>query len=353
MTRRSNKTAKPLGDEQLFHICEQYAMLFAAGITPYEATQVMLRDEENNDLVPALNCLLAGLEKGETISAAAASTGLFPSYVSELFRVAEQTGHLDEVSGILADYYEGEADLRVSIRQAVSYPIIMIVMMFAVVIVLISRVMPLFQRVFNELGASMGGFAGVLMHVSNVLVNSYAVLIALFAVFAALYVLFSRTEWGRRQFRRFLGWFPPTRDFARKLDVQRFSSAMQMTTSAGIDPYKALYLSSGILTNAAVLQKVRTCMDLVQAGGSLADALVQTGMYSTFYSSMIQVAARTGRLDQIMGFIADHYREESGRTMTRVLSSIEPTMVAVLSIVIGLVLLSVILPLMGVMSTIG
>ncbi len=344
---------RKLTSAQIFHFFEQLRALLGAGITPYAALQIMKQDAGNEKISGLLDALSEQIAQGRRLSEAAASTDAFPDYVNELLVIGEQTGRLENVCGSLARYYEDDDELRNAVRSAVSYPLVMIVMMFAVVIVLLSKVMPVFQQVFEQLGTSANSFTLSLMKISKSLSRCYVAIIIVFAVLVLVFLWFYCTEKGRKQFGSFLETFGPTKKFTEALALTRFAGGLQMTTSAGLDPYTSLDMTARIVGNKAVREKILRCREELQNGASFSEAVAKVGMFDSFYTSMITVFAQAGSVDKAMEFIAKHYKDETDRRISRLLSSIEPTMVAVLSVVVGLILLSVILPLMGVMSNIG
>ena len=260
---------------------------------------------------------------------------------------------MEDVCGALSRYYEDQDDLRSAIRGAVSYPIVMVGMMFVVVLVLLSRVMPVFAQVFSQLGTSVSGVTKALMDLSDALTKYYVVLIVIFALLILLFLYFYCTERGQQQFARFLQKCPLTRRFTEDLALTRFAEGMQMTSAAGLDPYASLDLVSRLVGNDAVNKKVLNVKERLLAGDRFTEAVSAAGLFNSFYTGMIDVFAQSGSVDTAMGFIARHYKAETNRRISGLLSAIEPTMVAVLSIIVGMILFSVITPLMGIMSNIG
>ena len=352
---RHPKTAapKPLTKEQISHTFEQLAMLLGAGITPAEGLDIMLRDKDNGDLTGCYRRLLELLGTGSSLSDALQQSGFFPSYTVQLMKIGELTGHADSVCASLASFYEAEDELQSSIRDAFSYPIIMAVMMFVLVIVLLSRVLPIFEQVFRQLCTSASGIAALLMSISSSLSRYYAVFITLFFVLAILFFYFSNTQSGAQRLHLFLQKFPFTRSLSEQIALSRFAAGMELTQASGMDTYESLMLCRDIVENETVSSRIDRCIQLLREGSSFADALAEASIFSSFYSSMIHVAAMTGHIDTVMGYISRHYREDTDRRIDAALSRIEPAMVALLAILIGGILLSVILPLMGIMSSIG
>ena len=352
ITKRPGRKKK-LTYAQIFHFFEQLRALLGAGITPYAALQIMKKDTDNANIVSLLEGLSSYVSEGHQLSEAVRASGAFPDYVTELLVLGEQSGKMEDVCGALSRYYEDQDDLRSSIRGAVSYPIAMVGMMFVVVLVLLSRVMPVFAQVFNQLGTSVGGVTKALMDLSDALTKYYVVLIVIFALLFLLFLYFYCTDRGQQQFSRLLQKCPLTRSFTEDMALTRFAEGMQMTSAAGLDPYASLDLVSRLVGNEAVEKKVQECRTRLLSGDRFTEAVSTAGLFNSFYAGMIDVFAQAGSVDSAMGFIARHYKEKTNRRISGLLSAIEPTMVAVLSVVVGLILFSVITPLMGIMSNIG
>lgn len=350
---KENGKRKQLSYAQIFHFFEQLGTLTGAGITPYAALQIMQKDTDNRTLDKLISGLSAEISEGRRLSEAVRASGMFPDYVTELLSLGELSGKMEEVCKALSGYYEEQDELRTAIRSAVSYPLAMVGMMFAVVLVLISRVMPVFEQVFSQLGTSVGGAAKALMGLSRALTQYYVFLIVLFAVLALLFLYFYFTERGQRQFGKFVERFPLTRRFSEDLALTRFAEGMQMTSSAGLDPYQSLELTARLVGNDAVREKVGLCRTHLLDGERFSEAVASSGLFNSFYTGMVDVFSHSGGVDRAMDFIARHYKSETNRRISGLLSAIEPTMVAVMSVVVGMILFSVITPLMGIMSNIG
>lgn len=350
-TRQAKK--KPLSYEAIFRIASQLSQLFAAGITPVSALEILYRDKDNRDLQPILQELYQYVCAGDLLSDAMRRTGVFPAYAVQLTVIGEQTGHLDSVTQSIADFYDDELSLRAAIRSAVSYPIVMILLMFIVVIVLLRYVLPVFRQVYAAAGTTQGGSADFLLAMSDSISHYYVGFLGVFTVLVAAFLFFYAVPAGQQAFRRFLAWFPGTRRLAEEADTGRFAGAMQMTQQAGIDTVEALGLCSEIVENPHVADKVARCRKLLLEGRTLAESLVEVQMFSDFYASMLNVAEESGSVERVMGFISDRCREDTNASINRTIAAIEPTLVIILSVVIGLILLGVIMPLMAVMSSLG
>ncbi len=347
------KAKRTLTQAEITTFCSQTAMLIQAGITPVESMSILLSDMKNDQGKEILQGIWDVCKKGTSFHEALESVGVFPDYCLRLIALGEESGKLDSCLQSLALYYEKESNIRRNIKQAVSYPLIMIVMMFVVIYVLMSRVLPIFSQVFAELGSDMGGLAASLMNLGNTLNRYSGVLLVLICAALILYFAFTRIPALKRLNTRFLNWFPPTRGFFEKYACQRFASGLAMTFSSGIDTYTSLDMVAELVGNARMHEQILACKERLRKGDNLSEALVDSQIFSNVHSRMVAIGFRSGNIDTVMQKIADSYEKETDEKMQSIIAVLEPTLVIILSIIVGLILLSVILPLMGIMTSIG
>ena len=128
---------------------------------------------------------------------------------------------------------------------------------------------------------------------------------------------------------------------------------MYLSLSSGLDTDQSLEMVSQLVEHPATRQKINTLRELTAQGLSFAEAILQTKLFSGIYARMISIGAKTGAMDEVLQQISVQYDEEIEDRMASAISKLEPTLVAILSVAVGLILLSVMLPLMGIMSNIG
>lgn len=178
---------KKLSNQEIASFCSQTAMLFAAGITPTESMNILLNDSKTTEGKEIISDILGTCRHGESFTNALKAAGVFPDYVLHMIHLGEESGNLDDVMQSLADYYEREDTISDSIRNAVSYPFVMIGIMVLVIFVLLGKVMPIFNQVFIQLGSEMSGISATLLHLGNSLNRYSLVLIITLAVLVLLY----------------------------------------------------------------------------------------------------------------------------------------------------------------------
>ena len=176
-----NKKQQPFFNPELSGFCSQMAMILHSGISPLEGITIMLEDSTSEQEKEILQRILDTLMETADFSLSLKETGLFPSYLVHMVQIGEETGTLDEVMSALGEHYEREDSIAKSIRNAVTYPMIMIGMMLVVILVLLVKVMPIFNQVFVQLGTEMTGFSGALMQIGNAISRYSVVLVVLLA----------------------------------------------------------------------------------------------------------------------------------------------------------------------------
>lgn len=342
-----------LTSTEIASFCRQTSMLYKSGITPAEGMQILMTDTLSEDGRNLLQSISDTCRQGNYFHTALEKTGVFPDYVVKLISLGEESGDLDDVLDSLAEYYEREDDVSESIRSAIMYPMIMIAMMVLIIIVLISKVLPIFKQVFNQLGTEMSPFAEKLMNWGTSL-SRYAVgIIIVLLVFVIAVIILFRVPKIKKSIKKFLARFPLTRDFYYNIAAGRFASGMHLSFSSGMDTFHSLDMISELVENDKMQEKIKVVRSEIENRATMPEALSKAEVFSNLYTRMIAVGFTSGSVDSIMKQIAIHYEEATDKQLRRLISIIEPTLVIFLSLVVGIILLSVLLPLMGIMSSIG
>lgn len=344
---------KKLTNSELVYICRQISMLLKAGISLLEAISILQDDAVSEDGRTVLSTIYNELLETGEIKSALQKTEVFPAYLIHMVEIGELSGNLDDTFASLAIHYQREADLSKSIRGALTYPLIMLGMLSAVLLVLIVKVMPIFSQVFQDLGAEMGGMARSLLALGDSLRRYSLVFLLLLLVLAALTVYLSRTQKGKAQLRTLTQKLPLTRIFSEKIACSRFASGLSIALHSGLDTESAFDLVIQLVDHPDFNQKINQARDLIHNGQDFSDALNQAGIFSGMDARMVSVGFRAGSADSVLSDISVRLQNETDEKLQNIAGLLEPTLVAVLSILVGLILLSVMLPLVGIMSNIG
>ena len=347
------KKTRLLSNTEIASFCRQTAMIIKAGITPAEGMNILKNDTADKEGKELLEQISLSCRRGNPFFQALQDTGVFPDYVIKLIALGEESGNTDDVLTSLAQYYEREENISESIKSAVTYPLIMIAMMFLVILVLIVKVLPIFKQVFVQLGTQMSPFASSLLSIGNTLSRYSLVITLVLCILAVGFFIFYKTNSGRTKIKQFLADFPLTKGFYDKVAAGRFASGMHLAFTSGMDTYRSLDMIAGIVENKAMCEKIEICKKELAQDANLPEALASAKIFSNLHSRMVTVGFRAGAVDVVMKQIAQNYDDETEKQLNHIISIIEPTLVIILSLIVGMILMSVLLPLMGIMSSIG
>lgn len=347
----AQQTSTPLSNTEVSAFCSQMAMILKAGISSIEGVTLMLEESSSSDEKNLLTTMEQTLTETGSFHEALLSCQVFPDYMLQMIYIGEQTGKLDEVMDALAEHYEREASISQSIKNAVTYPLIMIFMMLLVIIVLLTKVMPIFNQVFKQLGSEMTGLSKAVLNIGAVM-NRYSIVLIVLLVLLVIFSLFvTKSKAGRSWFSRITGKFSLTKALAEKVAACRFASGMSLTLSSGMTQTECLDLTANLTNNRLFHKKLAQCKEQMENGDDLSHALLSAGVFSGIYARMTSIGSKAGVLDEVMSDIADKYQEEINQRFTNLIATLEPTLVIILSLIVGMILLSVMLPLMGIMSS--
>lgn len=344
------KTQQSFFNLELSGFCSQMAMILHSGISPLEGITIMLQDSSTDQEQEILKQILEALQETGNFSLALEQTTVFPPYMIHMVQIGEETGSLDDVMDALSEHYTREDAITKSIRNAVTYPMIMIGMMLVVILVLLVKVMPIFNQVFLQLGSEMTGFSGTLMQIGNNISRYSSLLVILLALLAAVLFFGSRTQKGKSVLHQCSIHLPFFADLTAKQSVCRFADVMYLSLRSGLTPERGLELAALLNQDPQFQEKLDHCQQKVLEGDDLSQVLCDHHIFSGTCARLVSIGQKTGSMDRVMKQISDLYQEEIDAKISNTLAILEPSLIIGLSLIVGIILLSVMLPLMGIMS---
>ncbi len=351
MTDETRRKTLPPDETALF--CEQVAMVLKAGIPLYDGMETLARSYEDSRYGARFLQIRDALNKHGALSEALEEAGIFPEYLCAMVRIGERAGKLDDVMGALAGYYQWESEIKASVKNAILYPTVLVMMLAVVIAILVVSVLPVFQRVFDSLGVALGSPASAAMRIGVGVGKGMLVLVALFAVLLIVIGILLKTSRRESVLTTLSKFIPPVRRADARLSAARYASALSMMLAAGYPVEDAVSLAPTVIANPRHRKKAEESSETVKNGASFADAIEQSGLFDAMHEKMIRFGAAAGKLDSVMEKIGRIYMDDADDAIHGVIAMLEPTLVAVLSVVIGGILLSVMLPLLSVLSAIG
>ena len=339
-----------LTNQELFHFCQQFSILIKAGISVIEALDLLSEESRQKETKELLEKIQNALQVSGSLAAALKETGRFPDFMTAYIKTGEETGCLDEVMASLAEHYEQESSIREQLRSAVTYPLIMLGMMGAVMILLLAKVLPVFQQVFHQMGLEMNNFSTGLLKIGRFF-SGYTFLIPLAVIIVLIFAGLCFLYFGKGITPgKILQKLPFLRNILISLDYSRISQGICLGLRSGLDPSSSLQLALGMISQPAVISRAEDALKLLSQGELFEDALTRSGLYQGMEARLLRIGFHAGSAEEVMKKLSLKYQEDSAEKIANAISIAEPTIVIVLSLLVGLVLLSVMMPLLGILA---
>jgi type IV pilus assembly protein PilC len=346
----SEKSRKKLTSEELYAFSDEMGMMISSGVSAIQGLAMMIDESEGGEEKE----LLVEMEKivGQTgsLSKAIEDAEVFPDYFVEMAKMGEQTGKMDSVLVNLAAHYSREMAISSAIRSAVTYPLMMVAMMLVIIIVLVTEIMPVFDRVFKQLGGTMDGLSAGFLTIGKFLKSNGVIFLILLIAIVVYLIVINKTSWGKEHRNGILYKSRRFKSIHSKIATSRFASAMAMTLSSGMDVMQSLDVSGRIVEAPDFENKVEKCKDSFAETMDIGKAFSNSGIFGGLYGRMAILGAKTGNMETVLEKVASTYQEEADEEINDLIAVVEPTLVIILSVIVGIILLSVMLPLLNIMS---
>ena len=345
---------KKLTNNEIGELCLSLSMLLHAGTGIADGLSLMAEDEEPSAYRDLLVSLAEAMDDGISFPDAVRQSGVFPSYVCGLLDVGRSTGRTEEALTALADNYQARASMDRRLRSALLYPAILLLVMLVVTVVLLVYVLPIFDDVYAQLGTSLTGAAGGLLALGGLLEKGMPVLCVVLGLLVVLVGGFAVSDTLRTRlvaaWRKRFG----DRGISRGMSQSRFALALYMGVSSGQTISESVHMASELLEDVPAMQeRCRSCLSYMDAGLQTAEAIKKSGLLPSAEVRLLETGIKSGSGDKAARQVAQRMEEQADSLLESRLGQVEPTLVVVSSVLIGVILLAVMLPLLHIMSAIG
>ena len=345
---------KKLDDLGVSAFCESMALMTQAGIAPDEAVSLLQGGKHSSGgvLEGALEVMKTRLDAGSGLAAAMRESGVFPDYALRMTEAGESSGRLEEILFRLSGYYAEQKTISEKLRGAVTYPAAMLGLIIAVLLALLVMVLPSFTDVYNTLTGSLA--ASSYRYVYWAYAFCWIALIVMVLLAAGLVAGLLLWRAGKRDKVEAL--LRRNRLCAAILDSMgmfRFTSAMSTFLASGDLQDDALAKSLPMTDCPPVEEKLRACLRDMEEGHGFAQAAYDEELFEPVYGRMLLAGERGGSLEKVLARLTGHLEQESSHLVDRLVGIVDPLLSGVLMVTVGLSLLSVMLPLIGMMNSVG
>lgn len=340
-----------LTNEEIGTLCSALAHLTHAGIGTADALYLLAEDEQNAAYRQLLSQMARLADDGASLAAAFQRSEHFPGYVCTLLEVADRVGKTESALTALASYYESRAQMNHRLQTSLLYPSVLLVVLFAVIGILLIWVLPIFNDVYAQLGSRLTGLAGGLLTLGTVLRR----ILPVFGIVLAAVCIACCVRPVRHKLKKLWQQYFGDRGAFRAINSARFVQALSMALSSGMPAQEAACLAASLSDGTApgFRKRCNGCLSALDAGASLSQALLDGGFLSVSDRRLLDAGRRSGSEDVVLIGIAQRMTQQSEELLERTVGRLEPALVTVACVLIGIVLLSVMLPLVNIMAAIG
>ena len=335
--------------------CENMAMMLGAGIGAEEAAGLLSEDSTQggfHDAAKSIQRFLL-LQEG-TLSEAIQQSGFFPGHVSDMIRVGESTGRIEQTLRSLSAYYGSRSRLETKLKSAVLYPLVLLVLMSAILGVLLAKVLPVFSGVYISLAGDLTTSSYAYIRVAYIIGTLALVVTALAAILLIAAVAASRSPRGLAVLKRLAEHLPVLSGIAQQLSLANFTEVLLLYVASGVDVDAAMESAGKMVENEEVARRVEACRtQMKEKGVGLATAAYEQKLFEPLYGRMLISGARSGSMEPVLQRLAELFSQDAHSRIDSAVDRVEPMLSAFLTVAVGVALISTMLPLIGILGSIG
>lgn len=334
-------------------LSRQISTLFEAQVSALRVFRLLASESEKPLMQRVLTEVADDLQAGTPISKALAKhPKVFSEFYVNMVKSGEESGKLDATFLYLADYLDRTYEIVSKARNALIYPAFVISTFVIVMILMMTMVIPRISSILIDSGQDIPVYTKVVIALSNFFVD-YGILLLILAVVGGFFLVrFGLTEGGKAQFDRLQLSTPYIGDLYRKLYLSRIADNLATMLSSGISVVQATEITGSVVGNAVYKEILTEVSTSVKAGGSMSSALSQYREVPGIMTAMIKVGEETGELGNILKTLARFYQREVSNAVDTLVDLIEPFMIVVLGLGVGILLASVLIPIYNISSAI-
>ncbi len=334
--------------------CESMGMMMQSGIHTDEAVGLLLSDSKASDgvLQQGLTVMKEQVDQGKSLDEAMKESGIFPKYALQMVAAGGSYGRLEDILFRLSKYYKEQKTISEKIKNAVTYPAAMLILIIAVLLVMLVMVLPTFTEVYNKLTGSLAASSYRYIHWAYGF--CWAALIVMVIIAAALIIGLILWKNGKREtVEGFLYKLPLCGELLESLGKFRFTSALGTFLASGEMQDKAVEESIPMTDCKKVEEVLHRCKSRMEEGHSIAQAAYDEELFEPVYGRMFLAGERSGNMESVLARLTKLLEENCTGLVDRIVGIVDPLLSGVLMVTVGMALLSVMLPLIGMMNSVG
>lgn len=339
--------------KKLLALLNQMAIMMKSGVTLSLALNVLVQSEKDKRIKQMLTEINGDLFNGSPLSQAMKKFNAFPKLVISMIKAGEENGRLDEAFGRCSSIIGKEIAIKAKIHSAMVYPIIVMVLVVGLVIILNTVVLPSFINVFSQFGASLPVLTQIVMGISDFIITKWYLIIG---IALAAVMSFKTSKKHSEQFAYEMDKFKlmsPLIGRARKeILTSRLCYVTASLIEAGVNIISALSIARDVITNLYMKNVIEKIIEDIKTGSQIHVAVAKHQFFDAIFISMIRIGEESGMISDSLEKMAGLYEEESDESIKRLITMLEPFLTIIIALIVGIVIISIVMPMFGMYSII-
>lgn len=344
-TRKKGKKLKP---DTISHFCRQFSIIMSSGINSLVGLETLAKRAENKVLANEMNRIVESVKKGSNIADAMLDKkSKFPRLLGAMVATGEETGTLEDVLSSMAVFYEREHKINQKIKNASTYPAIVAGLSFVMLFLFTSFIIPQMMESIMDVGGEVPFITKFVMSVGQFMSKFWWLVLIMIMGVSYVLLQYIKTPLGRIQKDKIINKIPLLGKGINSIVSMRFSRALYLFISTGYPLLQGLDHIKASVNNSIAEKAIMGAKEGIIKGETLAENLEKYHYFDSVLIQMIAIGEQTGQLETISNQMADFYEQESDIYLSRLVAMIEPIMIIGVGIVVGILVISVFLPMMN------
>jgi type IV pilus assembly protein PilC len=339
---------------QITTFMRQLSVMIRAGVSIEDAIWTLKNQESSKTFAQILTNVHNDLMRGVFLSEAFAKyPKIFPAFFKNMIYIAEVSGSLDLVLNKLADYYERDRKTKAKAKSAMIYPFFLFMLIIVVFLFLTAFIIPQFQDLLNEVGADLPMITRIVVGISEFVTLYFPFILVTIIIILLIGFIFIQTKPGKYTKDLFKLNFPIIKSITYNLITARFARGFGVLVASGMSIMDSIETIGKLMENKVFEKRFHYAVEEVKRGKRIARSVGNLKFFPSMMTEMLAVGEKTGNLDSVLETTANYYDDKLEQAIERATAALEPILIIVAGGMVGVVILSIFLPIISIVGNIG
>lgn len=334
--------------------CRQFVSIISAGVSIINALEMMRDQTENRTLKKALGEVYEDVSKGESMAGAMKKhSKVFPSMLCNMVEAGEASGSMEVAFERMAVQFEKENKLKQSVKKAMIYPIVLLVVMVGVLFLMMIWVIPNFMGMFAELDTELPPITQAVVNMSDFVIAKWWLILLVVAAAIALFKAYAASPSGKFVLGGIALKIPVFGKLQTKSECARLGRTLCTLLGAGVPMMDAIEITGRSMENVHYKKAMKDAKDQVMRGMALSRPLKTCGLFPPMVVHMVSIGEETGNIETMLENVANYYEDDVQVATEQVMALMEPMIIVVMAIVVGVLIMAIMQPMLTLYESIG